>query len=467
MAADAASSPGWCVVARFLLALVDGGGTVPPALGVAAELVRRGHSVTVLGDPTVAASSAAADCDFRPWRSAPHFASRAEQTAMIAALEGGHPVRAFRVVRDRLICGGAAGFADDVFDAVAASAADAVLAEAAVPGILIGALASGVPTAALMANIYMRPTPGLPLMGTGWRPARSLAGRARDAVALSVTRRVSATFLPSLNETLAARGLAAIGELFELLDRCAEVLVLTSPSFDYPCPDIPGNVRYVGPQLDDPDWAAAGGDPLTWRPPGNAPLVLVAASSIFQRQADLMGRVAAGLGRLPVRGLVTTGQAVDPREIAAPSNVRVIRAAPHRAVLAEATLAVTHAGHGSILKSLAAGVPLVCIPMGRDQKDNTVRVLRLGAGVRVSKRASARRIAAAVHRVLAEPGYAEAARRMAAVLAEEARTRPTGADRAEALLGADITDAAESGPDLGQGNGQRRARHGNQDHSQI
>ena len=40
---------------------------------------------------------------------------------------------------------------------------------------------------------------------------------------------------------------------------------------------------------------------------------------------------------------------------------------------------VTHAGHGTVLKTLAAGVPMVCMPMGRDQKDNTVRVLRLGA----------------------------------------------------------------------------------------
>jgi UDP-glucoronosyl and UDP-glucosyl transferase len=40
----------------------------------------------------------------------------------------------------------------------------------------------------------------------------------------------------------------------------------------------------------------------------------------------------------------------------------------------------------TVLKALAAGVPLVCIPIGRDQKDNATRVLRLGAGLQVSKR---------------------------------------------------------------------------------
>jgi UDP:flavonoid glycosyltransferase YjiC (YdhE family) len=64
-----------------------------------------------------------------------------------------------------------------------------------------------------------------------------------------------------------------------------------------------------------------------------------------------------------------------------------------------------------------------------------VRVLRLGAGVRVDEAADAGRIAAAVRRVLDEPAFTNAARRMAATLAAEARTRPSAADRAEGLLG--------------------------------
>ena len=205
---------------------------------------------------------------------------------------------------------------------------------------------------------------------------------------------------------------------------------MTSPTFDFSSPHIPANVTYVGPQLDDPDWATAG----DWRPDGDDPLVLVATSSVFQDQADLLRRVAAALGQLPVRGLVTTGRAVDPADVPAPANVRVVRAAPHRAVLAETSVVVTHAGHGSVLKALAAGVPLVCMPMGRDQKDNTVRVLRLGAGVRVDKSAPPERIAAAVRQLLEDPAYAGAARRFADTLAEETRTRPSAADRAEGLL---------------------------------
>jgi MGT family glycosyltransferase len=208
------------------------------------------------------------------------------------------------------------------------------------------------------------------------------------------------------------------------------VLVMTSPSFDFPLARLPDNVRYVGPQLDDPVWATE----QTWRRPGNEPLVLGATSSVFQHQTGLLQRIAQALGTLPVRGLITTGLAVDPQEIPAPPNVEVVQAAPHRQVLAEASVVVTHAGHGTVLKALAAGVPLVCIPMGRDQKDNTVRVLRLGAGVRISKKATPHRIAAAVSQILEDSRYASAARRFATALASEAADVPSAADEAENLL---------------------------------
>jgi MGT family glycosyltransferase len=281
-----------------------------------------------------------------------------------------------------------------------------------------------------MPNIYFRPTPGLPQFGTGWSPARGPIGRVRDALVAAAVRRLWATGLPALNAARTGHGLAPVRDLYELLDDCARVLVMTSPSFDFPAPALPSNVRYVGPQLDDPDWAHG----QDWRPAGDDPLVLVGMSSVFQSQADALRRVAEALGRLPVRAVLTTGPALAPAEVPAPANVRVLRAVPHRQVLREAAAMVTHAGHGSVLKALAAGVPLVCMPLGRDQKDNTVRVLRLGAGVRVRKRERPAGIAAAVRQVLDQPAYTQAAGRFAATLATEAAQHPDATQEAEALL---------------------------------
>src|SRR5262249_10212185 len=146
-------------------------------------------------------------------------------------------------------------------------------------------------------------------------------------------------------------------------------------------------------------------------------------------------RIAAALRRLPVRAVLTTGPAIPPQDVPAPPNVRVLRAAPHSEVLADADAVITHAGHGTVLKALAAGVPVVCMPLGRDQGDSATGGLRLGAGVRISKGGSVDQMGEAVQNVLTQPAYRQAARRFAATLAAEAGGRLGAEDEVEGLLG--------------------------------
>jgi UDP:flavonoid glycosyltransferase YjiC (YdhE family) len=380
----------------------------------------------------VASAAESAGCSFTPWREAPHFSSREQQTTVIAAFESRNPFRAISAVRTFWPPGTSRRYARDVISAAREGGADAVLAESAVPGILIGALSTRLPTAALVPNVYMRPTTGFPLLGTGWSPGRTLLGQVRDRLAPKGARWLLDRTLPGLNAVLADYGEPPLTEMFELLDRCHKVLVMTSPSFDFTVPQLPDNVCYVGPHIDDPDWAVQS----PWRRSGSEPLVLVATSSIYQHQVlDLLRRAVQALGSLPIRGVVTTGRGIEPADLPAPSNVEVLQTAPHGQIMAEASVVVTHAGHGTVLKALATGAPLVCIPMGRDQKDNATRVLRLGAGVQVSKRSSPARIAAAVDQILTDPSFGSAARRFADVLRFQAANRPSAADEAETLLG--------------------------------
>ena len=129
--------------------------------------------------------------------------------------------------------------------------------------------------------------------------------------------------------------------------------------------------------------------------------------------ADVLQRAATALGELPVRGLVTTGPAIPVDSIDAPANVTVVERAPHSEVLRHASAVVTHAGHGTVIKSLAAGVPVVALPLGRDQLDNAARVVHHGAGLRLKPKASRDAIAAAVRRVLDEPSFRGRRRRLA------------------------------------------------------
>jgi UDP:flavonoid glycosyltransferase YjiC (YdhE family) len=72
-----------------------------------------------------------------------------------------------------------------------------------------------------------------------------------------------------------------------------------------------------------------------------------------------------------------------------------------------------------VVKALAAGVPLVIAPLGRDQPDNAARVIRAGAGLRVRRTADITTLQLAIGRVLDDHRYQDAARHMAEILAAE------------------------------------------------
>jgi UDP:flavonoid glycosyltransferase YjiC (YdhE family) len=168
--------------------------------------------------------------------------------------------------------------------------------------------------------------------------------------------------------------------------------------------------------LDDPHWV----EPMQV-PPGTDPLVVVGLSSTHMRAtADILRRIVAALARLPVRAVVPTGPAVDEALVKGAPNVTVVRSAPHSQLFPLADVVVTHAGHGTLVKALAAGVPALCLPMGRDQKDNAVRAARHGAVLQLRPTARPEEIATAVRRLLADPSFRRNAQRLAARLTADA-----------------------------------------------
>lgn len=209
---------------------------------------------------------------------------------------------------------------------------------------------------------------------------------------------------------------------------------------------LDAHVHTAGARLEDPAWT----EPVQL-PPGDEPLVLVGLSSTFMEQSTAIDRIAQALGKLPARALITTGPAMDPAAVAAPANVAVVQSAPHSEVLKETALMITHAGHGSVVKALAAGVPMVMLPFGRDQNEVAARAAYAGTGMRLKPTASAPKIAAAVRAVLDDRSYREAARRAALTIAQE-REQDVAADALEGLAGsgprrarAPLTGASSTG----------------------
>ncbi|MFC9977442.1 glycosyltransferase [Spirillospora sp. NPDC127200] len=415
---------------NFLFATWSGGGAVPPTLSVARALRERGHGVRVLADRSLHEEVAASGAEPVAWTTAPQGDTTDPADDLLKDFEARTPMGAFARLRDRLVCGPAADFARDTLAELRARPADALVSDFSLLGALTAGEAAGIPVVALGTTLYPFATPGAPPFGPGFRPATGALGRLRDRVMTDLTTRPWAKGLPALNAARTANGLAPVDSVIDAFGRVDRFLVLSPRALDYPGRRFPAYVRHVGARLDDPAWV---GD--LDLPEGDAPLVLVSLSSTFMDQHALLERIAEALGTLPVRGLLTTGPAVDPATVRAPGNVLVTATAPHSAALRHAAVTITHAGHGTAVKSLAAGVPLVCVPLGRDQSEVARRVELAGAGTIVGKRASSRAIARAVDRVLHDPSHRREAQRLAAEIATE-----TAPDRAVAELEALIRE---------------------------
>lgn len=416
---------------KILVAGWDSGGGVEAVQTVVRRAAARGHQVRVLGTEGLRSRFESAGADFRAYRYAPDNDCRSAATDLVREWEARTPLGVFARVRDRVMFGPAREFCRDVIEELDREPADVVVVDTLIPSALSGAEAAGCPSVLLMHGPYLMPRPDAPPPGTGFMPARGRLGNWRDRAAAAVIARVFRTALPALNQARAELGLPPVRDLADVMSAASRVLVCTSPGYDFAAGAVPVNVRYVGPQLDD---ASAG----TWDDPGGHPLVLVGLSStVMSHEQELLQRAAEALGQLPVRGLVTTGPAVNPAAISVPANVSVRRWVRHADVLPYCSAVLTHGGHGTVMKALAAGVPLVVAPLGRDQPDNAARVVHAGAGLWVSKKAGVPALRDAIARTLDEPRYRAAARRMAATLA---------AERDEGLVVDELERAALSHP---------------------
>ena len=422
---------------RYLFAIIDGGGTVPADTSVIRAMVDRGHDVRVLADRVLAPDIASTGAEHVVWDRAPQRPNLDPQSVIMKDWDAKTPFEAFGRVRDGAMVGPAALFAADVRSELQRRPADVVVGNFFVFGAQIAAEAEGVPFAFLVSNLLSFRGSGTPPLGPGLKPARGPLGRARDAALNRVMARLFDKGLDQLNEVRRANGLEPIASVLENFERADRLLLMTSSAFEYESFTPPPNVRLVGPRLDDPAWVGS------WTPPaGDEPLVLVGMSSTFMDHADALQRAATALAGLPVRGLVTTGPAIPVETIDAPANVTVVERAPHSEVLRHAKVIVTHAGHGTVLKALAAGVPVVAMPLGRDQLDNAARVVHHGAGLRLKPTAKPDAIATAVRRVLEEPSFSAAAERMAAAIAAET-AEDLAAAELEALASLDSAAADE------------------------
>lgn len=419
----------------------DGGGNAASQLAVARALAERGHDVRFLAHRSQQVAVEAAGARFRPYSRAPEADSRRPETDLIRDWEAKTRPQAFALARDRLLFGPALRFAEDVVAELGREPADVVCVDSLLIGGMLGGEAAGVPTVHMGHVVYPVAAPGVPPYGSGFLPARGAAGRLRDAGFRTVSSRALMPGFRTLNEGRAKLGLEPVHSFEDLIDRAALVLMLMSPAFDFAASaPLPDHVTYTGYVREGPAPGGAWDDP--WPADDRRPLVVASFSTNFADQRPLAERVVRALGGLQVRGLITTGPALDLEGLALPPNVVVRDFVPHAAVFPSASLVVTHGGLGTLMTALSAGTPVVCLPDGRDRFDNAARVVALGAGVRTSVRAPARMLRRTIARALDEPILKRAAARTASTLAAEdglgnavQALEHVGRDRARTMTG--------------------------------
>ncbi|MGW4000066.1 glycosyltransferase [Amycolatopsis sp. NPDC004772] len=112
--------------------------------------------------------------------------------------------------------------------------------------------------------------------------------------------------------------------------------------------------------------------------PADGFVYLTLGTVVFGATHLLRGAIAA-LARLPVDVVVAVGPG-DPAALGpVPENVRVAGFVPQAEVLKHAGLVVHHGGTGTVLGSLAAGLPQLVLPQGADQFANAEALVALGA----------------------------------------------------------------------------------------
>ena len=272
----------------------------------------------------------------------------------------------------------------------------------------LAAEVAGRPWATLVPHVLPVSEPGFPPYSIGARLPRTPVGSALWRALDPIVRSGTEQGRDELNETRRRLGLAPLDHVHGGISR-ELALVATFPQLEYPRRSSWPWVRVTGPLMyerpaDDVEL-----------PPGDDPLVLVAPSTSQDRKQRMLRAALAGLADEPVRVIATTNVRGYPLpDIPVPANARLVDWLSYTRTMPHCAAVVCHAGHGTVVRALANGVPLVACPAAGDMAENAARVSWAGAGVSLPRRlVTERGVRLAVRKLLSDQRYAARARELA------------------------------------------------------
>jgi UDP:flavonoid glycosyltransferase YjiC (YdhE family) len=363
-------------VARIALVAGPDSGHALPAIGVGAELRRRGHEVRLYSGTNQRTTALRHGIDLR-------------SLPMLGPTEGdddlGHRMwtRAGEMavpLADQLARWGPALVVVDTITRAGAFAAQRL----------------GLPWVELVPHYLDDPADDLPPVGLGRRPARSPWRRADDRRLVGLQRRSIA---------VGAAQAAAVAAQLGLAEVAPPVLRLvgTLPAFERPRAVWPADAHVVGPLAAEPEL------PELEPPDGDEPLVVVTDSTATGLDRGIAATAIQALARTDLRVVVTSGRLPAYR-----GSRLVVGAGPHAPLLRDAAVAVGPGGAGFISKAATAGVPMVVVPLMGDQREEAARLRDAGMGVTIRPRhLTPRRLRWAIVRQVVDRDAHDAAAKLA------------------------------------------------------
>lgn len=390
---------------RFLFTTFEGGGHVPPAILMASALARRGHDVLFVSDEANRAAVCAEGLAFATWRAAPSRQRTAQADDPLQDWRQRWPPAVVRAVCDAVATGPASQYAQDTRAFITEFAPDLVVTNELLLGSMAACEATDTACALLTGNLWPYPTRlDQPPFGPGWGPPR---GRAAEGAHRSARAMIESWFdvgLVSLNAARAQQGLPPLAKVLDQTQTAKIVVLGASRAFDYDS-SSPKPYVYAGPLIDLPA-------PVMKPSRAEPPQVLVSFSTTYQNQAGVMARTLRALAPLAVQVVATTGPAVDPASLPATPNARLLTWGDHDELAPASALVICHGGHGTLIRPLRHGVPVLCLPMGRDHPENGRRLVHHGAGLMVSRHASISRLRQRIRQILHNDEFRVAAGRL-------------------------------------------------------
>ncbi|HEX8225096.1 MAG TPA: nucleotide disphospho-sugar-binding domain-containing protein [Allosphingosinicella sp.] len=408
-------------MAHFALIAPPLRGHYRPLSHLAAELIARGHRATFVHHADAAPLVEAQGAGFEAiGLAAPPVASWTAPMARISGLIGlGGVISGMIRFTDMFCREGPA--------ALRRIGADAVIADQLEAGGGLVAEHLGLPSASIAAALPINREPGVPPPYVGWRYDPSEKGVKRNRGGWRVTDFLLRRVGDSIGRNAERLGLPPRRRLDDCLSPRLQISQMV-PSLDFPRRELPANFHYTGP------FRRGAPEPFELPPGDGRPLVFCSLGTLQGSRAGLFRKVAQACASLDLRLLLTQGGLgrIRPGE-RLPGNPLVHDWVPQEAVLAHADMVVCHGGINTVLEPLAAGLPMVVMPLAFEQSGTAARLEHAGVARIVGRGASPRRLAEAIAEVRRVPAYRERAAAVRREMAEAGGVR-RAADLIEAAL---------------------------------